>query len=445
MSPPDPMHYGAHVARLCEVFDTALARHGFDAALIYAGEPRTAFLDDRNYPFIVNPLFNWWVPLPHHAFGFVHYRAGRQPVLVYHRPEDYWHKPPPAPAGAWVEQFDVRVVADRNAAHAALDGNGDRRVYLGEFEHAHGELNFAASNPQALLAQLHEARTVKSDWEIDCMRAANRIAARGHGAAKRAFRNGDSEYDIHLAYLAATGQSEHELPYSNIIALNENGATLHYTDRERQAPDGLRTFLIDAGGACNGYAADITRTYAIAGDDLFDDLLTRMEKLQLALCAGATAGTDYVTLNDTAHRGIAGILAETGLVRLPEETIYARGITTTFLPHGLGHFIGLQVHDVAGHQVDAGGGRREPPAAHPFLRLTRTLAPRNVTTIEPGLYFIDLKLAELRASDNAGHVDWTTIDRLRPFGGIRIEDDVVIADTGAPENLSREAFAAVAA
>jgi Xaa-Pro dipeptidase len=118
-------------------------------------------------------------------------------------------------------------------------------------------------------------------------------------------------------------------------------------------------------------------------------------------------------------------------------------VSSVFFPHGLGHLIGLQVHDVAGFQRDDSGGSIDKPAGHPYLRLTRALEPRMVTTIEPGIYFIDMLLAELKGKPQASDVDWDRVDRFRPYGGIRIEDDVVCTDR-EPENLTRDAFAAAA-
>ena len=103
--------------------------------------------------------------------------------------------------------------------------------------------------------------------------------------------------------------------------------------------------------------------------------------------------------------------------------------------------IGLQVHDVGGFMAGEDGGTLAKPEGHPYLRLTRTLAPGMVVTIEPGLYFIDMLLEELKAGPHAGHVDWRRVDAFRRYGGIRIEDDVVCTD-GEPLNLTREAFAA---
>src|SRR5690606_320336 len=123
------------------------------------------------------------------------------------------------------------------------------------------------------------------------------------------------------------------------------------------------------------------------------------------LCAGARAGTDFVALNERAHRLLAALLREQGLVKCSAEQAYDDGITTAFLPHGLGHLLGLQVHDVGGHQVGPDGETRPPPERHPFLRLTRVLEPGFVVTIEPGLYFIPTLLAQLRRRASAA-VDW---------------------------------------
>jgi Xaa-Pro dipeptidase len=101
------------------------------------------------------------------------------------------------------------------------------------------------------------------------------------------------------------------------------------------------------------------------------------------------------------------------------------------------------VHDVAGFQQSERGGTIARPPGHPYLRMTRVLEPGMVVTIEPGLYFVDMLLEDLRANPAGRHVDWARVDAFRPYGGIRIEDDVVCTE-GAPENLTRDAFAQTA-
>jgi Xaa-Pro dipeptidase len=115
-----------------------------------------------------------------------------------------------------------------------------------------------------------------------------------------------------------------------------------------------------------------------------------------------------------------------------------------FFPHGVGHLLGLQVHDVAGFSVTAEGKQKARPTGHPYLRLTRTLEPGFVVTIEPGLYFIDALLSQARTNAHGAQINWKQVEHFKPYGGIRIEDNVACT-TGDPENLTRPAFSAAAA
>jgi len=115
----------------------------------------------------------------------------------------------------------------------------------------------------------------------------------------------------------------------------------------------------------------------------------------------------------------------------------ARRVTDAFLPHGLGHLLGLQVHDVGGGLKSRGGGELARPKRFPRLRLTRPLEAGMVVTIEPGLYFIDSLLARLRRRRVGRRVNWRKLADLRAYGGIRIEDNVLVTATGH-RNLTRE-------
>ncbi len=432
--------YPQHLAYVTSAADRALAEAGREHLVIGSGRLRYRFLDDLAYPFKTNPHFKWWLPLTDAPDCWIAYTPGQRPVLVYYQPADYWHVPPADPTGYWVEHLDIRVIRDPADATRHLPAATGRTALIAEPDALLDGM--VPDNPPAVLARLHLARTRKTAYELACLREASRIAARAHRAAAAAFRDGASEAEIHLAYCAAAGHAEHELPYGNIIGLNEHGATLHYQHQSRERPATHRSLLIDAGAEHRGYAADITRTYG-NGDPEFTALLERVAHLQIALADRARPGQHYPALHLDAHRGIAEILVDLGIVRASAEAAVATGITRRFFPHGLGHFLGLQVHDVAGHQKDESGALNERPADHPYLRLTRTLEPGNVLTIEPGIYFIDLLLDELRTSPHAGLIDWQRVDHLKGFGGVRIEDDVVVTDD-APENLTRDAFRALA-
>jgi Xaa-Pro dipeptidase len=253
---------------------------------------------------------------------------------------------------------------------------------------------------------------------------------------------------VHQAYCSAIGLREQELPYGNIIAFGEGAAILHYTTLGRRRDVPRPTFLIDAGAQFRGYASDITRTHAASTgvDATFLELMSAMETLQLKLCAAVRPGVDYRDIHLLAHRLIAGALVDSGVLTgcTPEQAVEA-GVSGVFFPHGIGHLLGLQVHDVAGLAADDTGRTEIPrPTGHRYLRLTRRLEPGVVVTIEPGLYFIDLLLDEAQKSGLGRYIAWDVVRRLKPYGGIRIEDDVACTASGAPENLTRDSFAEIA-
>lgn len=150
---------------------------------------------------------------------------------------------------------------------------------------------------------------------------------------------------------------------------------------------------------------------------------------------------DYRDLHLLAHHRLAAVLRDADVIRVAPEAAVSSGLSSVFFPHGIGHLLGLQVHDVGGFMRDASGATIEKPAGHPYLRLTRHLEPGFVVTVEPGVYFIEMLLAPARANEHARHINWTRVDQFLPFGGVRVEDDVVVTDSGH-RNLTREAFAA---
>jgi Xaa-Pro dipeptidase len=435
--------YGAHVNEIRRRWDAALETAGLEAAVIHSGTPMYGFLDDYEYAFRPNPHFLWWLPLTHHADSVLLIRPGRSPLLFYYQPDDYWYLPPADPEPWWADHFEIEVMRQPDAwveaVRARLPAIAAGRVAaIGDSPSLTGVFGPDAINPQALVDRIHVERTRKTPYEVACMQQAARLAARAHVAAEAAFRAGESEYGIHLRYLEACAHTDPQLPYNNIVALNEHGAVLHYQQRDLAPPAESRSFLIDAGAAVNFYAADITRTYAREDGD-FADLIAAMEKVQRELVAGVRAGVDYRQLFLDSHLAIAGVLRAAGVIRSAPEDALESGLSRVFYPHGLGHFLGLQVHDVAG-LIDNEGTPIPRPDGHPALRLTRVLETGNVLTVEPGLYFIDTLLDKWRAGRDASLVDWNRVDALRPYGGIRIEDNVLVLEDGC-DDLTRRAFA----
>ena len=430
--------YAAHVAEIQSRWEAALVAESHDRVVVHSGTPLYSFQDDYEYAFRPNPHFLAWLPLTHHPDSVLVVEGGKRPQLFYYQPDDYWHLPPADPEAWWADHFDVKIVTSPDEWREAIGPVDSGTVALGDSPALCELLDSGHINPIGLTHRLQLARTRKTPYEIACMERASQLAAQAHTAAEQAFRESCSEYEIHMSYLRACKHTDTELPYNNIVALNAHGAVLHYQARERQAPAESLSFLIDAGCTVNAYASDITRTYAREAGE-FHDLVLAMDAMQLDLMNAIRAGVDYKALHVETHHRVAAILAEAGIIRVNADTAVESGLSSVFFPHGVGHYIGLQTHDVAG-LVDDEGEDIPRPEGHPFLRLTRKLDTGNVLTIEPGLYFIEPLLRAWKEQGDAAAIDWEAVERLKPYGGIRIEDNVVVLEDGH-RNLTREAFA----
>jgi Xaa-Pro dipeptidase len=422
-------HSAERRARLAE----ALSSTGFEALVISSGAPYTYFADDQPAPFHTAGHFAHWCPAegPHHL---LHLEPGRTPRLLRYAPEDFWYETKPRGEVFWTSEFDSLEAGTVDAVWEAL-GKPKHGAYIGN-ETARAEAAGLAVSPEKLIAHLDWDRAYKTDYELHCLDEASALGAKGHQAAKEAFDSGASELEVHYAFVRALGVTDTELPYPSIVAFDEKGAFLHY-ENKRTLREG-KVMLIDAGGQVRGYASDITRTHTAQGCDArFVSLRDEMEKIQQGLCQLVRPGVAFGFLHDEAHRKIAVLLEEADLLDAGPEEAVAKGWSRPFFPHGLGHHLGLQVHDVGGRLKDREGNPAPPPENYPHLRNTRTLEPRHVFTVEPGLYFIEMLLRPFREGEDRRRFNWKLIDELSSHGGIRIEDDVVVTADGH-RNLTRQ-------
>jgi Xaa-Pro dipeptidase len=422
--------YPAHLEYLQRGHEAALAAHGFDAVILCGGAAalRNRF-DDQSWPVMPTPSFAHWCPLVE-ADAFIVVAPGKRPRLVRTVVDDFWETTPPPESPHFWPCFEVVEVAPGHASDALPGGK------VAVITRDAGSAPAGTVNPPALIAALDLLRTQKTAYEIECLAEASRRAARGHKKVSELFATQvPSELDLHLAYLAASEQDDLWAPYKGIVALGPHAAVLHYVAYTRDKIAGDTSFLIDAGAKCLGYGSDITRTH-VRGDGpaarRFGALLDHMEALQQEILRRIRPGLPYEDLHDDAHRLLAAALCELGIGRGSPDELVAQGVTRALFPHGLGHSLGVTVHDV-------GMKPRPPRPENQFLRNTSVIEPGQVFTIEPGIYVIDPLLAPLQADDRRALVDWAAIDELRPFGGIRIEDNVVVEPQGI-RNLTREAF-----
>jgi Xaa-Pro dipeptidase len=424
--------YRGHLQTLERGTAHALEESRFDTLVIHSGSPlpRTPF-DDQFWPLRPTPHFQHWLPLAAADSALV-IAPGKRPRLVWLRERsNFWERPPAPESEQWRGFFDVIEVEHREELPTHLPG-GARTAWVGDAARASAPAG-AAVNPPRLVERLDQLRVRKTAYEVACLDEANRRAAVGHARVAAAFRAGDSsELELHLLYLAATGQDDPETPYKNIVAQGENAATLHHIGYTRRASSAASSLLVDAGATYLGYCSDITRTYVkgapnSAGADAFGALVARVEAMQQRLCGEVKVGLPYERLHERAHALVGAILVELGVARMSAEEAVASGVTRAFFPHGLGHSLGLQCHDV-------GCATIAPKKENPFLRNTTVIAPDQVFTIEPGVYFIDSLLAPLRAA--RPEINWALVDELARFGGVRIEDDLHVLGEGV-RNLTR--------
>ncbi|WP_404397463.1 Xaa-Pro dipeptidase [Idiomarina loihiensis] len=429
--------YAEHIKTVCSRFDKALEDNNFESVLVYSGQPRVDFLDDNAPPYRVNPLFKYWVPVTESPKSAIFYRKDSQRPTVYlFQARDFWHAPVNVPEEEWQQHVDLKIIDDLSMLTEDLGSDLEQSAFIGEdFAQPVSDWKVKARNPQALIDHLHFHRSIKTQWEVDNLREANRLAAKAHVAAKEAFFAGKSELEIHHAYLGAIDFRESQVPYNSIVALNSHSAILHYDVYDTVPPKQIRSFLIDAGARYRGYCSDITRSYAYE-EGFYADLVEAMNKAQQELLSEIKPGVSYYDLHVSMHLKVAQILTDFEFIKGDAQSIYDKGYTSAFMPHGLGHFIGLQVHDVGGFLKDDKGNSYERSERHPFLRLLRDIEVGHVFTIEPGLYVVDQLLEEHKDSAD---INWEKVDELRPYGGVRIEDSIVVGTDGN-ENLTRDAF-----
>ena len=438
-------NYAAHIAKLTRTYTDALqyvANEGPQpgAVLVHSGTENHYYGDDRGVAFQAYGHLLHWISV-NRPNQFVYFRPGERPIYFQIVPSDFWYEQGIDIAPEWEETLTIVRLSSLDELSVQL-----KQDCVSDIAYIGGDDDIAASfgidksliNPKKLLAYLNFSRAVKTHYELEQLRAANRLALLGHAAAKVRFLEGGSEYEIHMAFLQATQNLEDECPYTNIVALNEKAAILHYQFKRKINEDKGRVLLIDAGCKVRAYGSDITRTSV--SEDVhpeFRSLVTAMEALELALVDEVKPGKTYQSLHASTLTRIASVLVDHKICTGEAADLIELNIPQLFMPHGVGHLLGIQVHDVGGHQSDINGTILPPPENSPALRNTRAMEVDMVFTVEPGLYFIPLILEAERSSDRGKLINWNAVDELYPCGGIRIEDNIRVTPDGA-ENLTRQ-------
>ncbi|KAK7908853.1 xaa-Pro dipeptidase [Apiospora marii] len=309
----------------------------------------------------------------------------------------------------------VFAIADRVASHVSF-------------------LEFDDKNFSLLGEAVDECRVVKDEYEIALIRKANMISEAAHQKVMQAVRTATNEYELEGLFLGECYKKGAKFQaYPSIVASGRSAATLHYVHNNKEMPGGKDLLLLDAGCEWKLYASDITRTFPISGKftkesrAIYDIVL----KMQLDCIAMLKEGVAWDDVHLLAHKIAIDGLLELGVLKGDKDAILQARTSAAFLPHGLGHYLGMDTHDTGGHP-----NYSDPDPLFRFLRVRRNLPAGSVITVEPGIYFCDFIIRPyLKDPKHAQYIDEKVLDKYWDVGGVRIEDNLLITKDGC-ENLT---------
>lgn len=290
-------------------------------------------------------------------------------------------------------------------------------------------------NKSVLHTHISECRVIKSPEELEILRYTNKISSEAHKEVMRQIRPGMAEFQLESIFLNYTyfnGGCRH-MSYTCICATGSNAAVLHYghagAPNDKILHDG-EICMFDMGAEYACYASDISCSYPVNGK--FSDkqriVYQAVYDSNLAVQKAIRPGVKWTDMHLLADRVHLTELKAHGLLQGDVEDMIAAHLGGTFMPHGLGHLLGIDTHDVGGYpegvsRIDAPGIRK--------LRTARVLEAGMVLTVEPGIYFIDSLLDKaLQDPVLSKFLVADKISEFRGFGGVRIEDDIVVTADG---------------
>jgi Xaa-Pro aminopeptidase len=324
--------------------------------------------------------------------------------------------PPEEPEGPTADQLPGWLKA-RGARRAACLGAAPTGVNC--------DPELAAELRPALAA----VRRLKDAVELERMRLAERATRAGLAAAVPLLRDGVSERAVQVELEAeAFRHGADAMAYDTIVGSGPNSAALHYAPGHREMRAG-ELVLIDAGAEWLGYASDVTRTYPVGGGFGSEqaELHALVRSAELAAIERCVPGVEWRDVHETAARVIAEGLTSFGVLRGDADGLVQTGAVSLFFPHGVGHLVGLGVRDAGGILPE----RADDPPPFPNLRIDLPLEPGMAVTVEPGIYFIRALLEDPAQRERyRDQVVWERVERMLGFGGIRIEDNLLITESG---------------
>ncbi|XXG48222.1 hypothetical protein AAC387_Pa02g2732 [Persea americana] len=310
-----------------------------------------------------------------------------------------------------------------------------------------GEMEKFDTDLSTLHPVLTECRILKSDMELALIQYANDVSSEAHVEVMRKTRVGMKEYQLEstfLHHIYMYGGCRH-CSYTCICASGENSSVLHYghaaAPNDRMLNDGDMA-LLDMGAEYHFYGSDITCSFPVNGKFTSDQSLVynAVLKAHNVVLSTMKPGVRWIDMHKLAEKTILESLRTGGLIVGDVDDMMAERLGAVFMPHGLGHFLGIDTHDPGGYTKEM--ERPKEPGLR-ALRTIRELQEGMVITVEPGCYFIDALLnPALEGSSPSKFFNHKEISRFKNFGGVRIESDVHVTSSGCKNltNCPRETW-----
>ncbi|KAI8867963.1 hypothetical protein GQ42DRAFT_167707 [Ramicandelaber brevisporus] len=411
------------------------------AVIAVAGNPTPLrYGTDVELDFRQNQDFVYLTGAEEHDFAVVYDIAARKLVLIAPRisnDEAVWIGVPPTASelSAKYECDELRyndelsqVLAELNpTAIYMLNSQDPAKVLPSEFV-------ALADTSDALIEAIHEARMFKTPYEVELMRHANKVSSEAHAELMKNVRTGINERHLHALFKDYCFRNElFNQAYNAIVGRGTNAAILHYGKNSADITNESDVVLVDAGGEYRGYASDITLGKKFTDDARF--VYETVLDMQHTVLGELKPGVQWEDMHRLAESRLLDALYKSGIVNstVPKSKAVELHVPAIFFPHGLGHSIGIDVHDTNGYPK--GVERIQEPGIR-YLRMRRQLQPGMVVTVEPGFYFVDMLIDEaLGKPEFEGVFNVEVLNRFRKVGGVRIEDNVLITENGI-DNLT---------
>ncbi|KAK0631135.1 putative Xaa-Pro aminopeptidase [Bombardia bombarda] len=337
------------------------------------------------------------------------------------------------------QQFDVDEVRYTNDINATLAHEGAEKANATVFAIPNQVseqvtfLEFDHKNFSILKEAIEVSRVIKDEFELAMIAKANDISSEAHLAVMKRVKHAENERELEALFLqkciAAGARNQ---AYHSIVAAGRAAATLHYV--HNNAPmAGKLNLLLDAGCEWDCYASDITRTFPINGKFSTESraIYDIVYKMQLDCIAALKEGVLWDDVHLLAHKIAIDGLLELGILKGDKDEILASRTSVAFFPHGLGHYLGMDTHDTGGNPNYA-----DKDTMFRYLRVRGSLPAGSVITVEPGIYFCNFIIDPfLKDAKHAKYIDAGVLEKYWDVGGVRIEDNILITETGS-QNLT---------